>query len=601
MPAWHPPTCCGLAQYVKSVQQAVEERFFCAKFCLKKVEFFVKIEHLTKLMKERIEEAIREVVDAWRAARGLRSEGGVVVTVPKERAHGDFSTTAALVLAKEAGVKPRELAEELANALRERLAGVAECEVAGPGFINFRLSEGADAVLFDRLLARGERLGFSEKYKGKRANVEYVSANPTGPLTVGHGRNAAVGDVIANLLAAVGYEVTREYYFNDAGNQINVLARSVRTRYRQLLGYDDELEDNGYQGEYIIDIAREIKEEFGDTLAASEDLQVFRERAVAATFAMIKATLARMRVRHDVFFNEHSLYTDGKIEQTLADIKAAGLSYEHEGAVWFKATQFGAEKDRVLVKSSGEPTYRLPDIAYHREKFARGYDLMVDVFGADHLLTYPDVLACLKALGYDVERVKVLIHQFVTVVRDGEVVKMSTRRANYITLDELMDEVGVDATRYFFVMRRLGSHFEFDLELARRQSLDNPVFYVQYAHARICSIMRHCAEVKPRLAREYRAGEVNVRRLREPEEQELMRQLAQFEEVVEAAAEQCEPHRVTNYLEKLAEVFHRYYNQHQIVVEDEELAQARLALVQVTRHVVRNGLQLLGVAAPERM
>lgn len=554
-------------------------------------------------MRERIEQAVAASIAAWRARHGLAAGGGaVVVTVPKDAAHGDFATTAALGLAKQAGCAARALAEELAADLNTRLQGVAVCEVAGPGFLNFRLSAGAGAIVLDALLARGERIGFSEKYKGKKANVEYVSANPTGPLTVGHGRNAAVGDVIANVLAAVGYEVTREYYFNDAGNQMNVLARSVRTRYRQLLGCDDELEENGYQGDYIIEIARGIKDEYGDRLRDSEDLSIFRERAVAATFAMIKATLERMGVRHDVYFNECSLYEQGKIKETLADIAAAGLSYEQDGAVWFKASQFGAEKDRVLVKSSGEPTYRLPDIAYHRDKFARGYDVMIDVFGADHLLTYADVLACLKALGYDVERVRVLIHQFVTVVRNGEVVKMSTRKANYITLDELMDDVGVDAARYFFVMRRLGSHFEFDLELARKQSLDNPVFYVQYAHARMCSIMRHCAEVKPELAREvYGPGSVNAGRLAQPEEQELLRQLAQFDEVVETTAESCEPHRLTNYLEKVAELFHRYYNQHQIVVEDEDVARARLALVQVTRHVVRNGLSMLGVRAPERM
>ncbi len=540
---------------------------------------------------------------AWRERHSLPAAGSApVLTVPKDAAHGDFATTAALALAKQAGCPARALAEELAAELNARLAGVAACEVAGPGFINFRLSADAGAAVLDALLARGARIGHSAAHAGQRANVEYVSANPTGPLTVGHGRNAAVGDVMANLLAAVGYEITREYYFNDAGNQMNVLARSVRTRYRQLLGCADELEEHGYQGEYIIDIARAIREEYGAALQDSDDLSVFRQRAVAATFAMIKATLERMGVRHDVYFNECSLYAQGKIEETLADIARAGLSYEQDGAVWFRAAQFGAEKDRVLVKSSGEPTYRLPDIAYHRDKFARGYDVMIDVFGADHLLTYPDVLACLTALQYDAGRIKVLIHQFVTVVRNGEVVKMSTRKANYITLDELMDDVGVDAARYFFVMRRLGSHFEFDLELARKQSLDNPVFYVQYAHARMCSIMRHCAETQPALAAcTYEPGSVDAARLAAPEEQELVRHLAQFDGCVQQAAETCEPHRLTNYLEKLAELFHRYYNQHQIVVEDEGLARARLALVQVTRHVVRNGLALLGVRAPERM
>jgi arginyl-tRNA synthetase len=317
---------------------------------------------------------------------------------------------------------------------------------------------------------------------------------------------------------------------------------------------------------------------------------------------MIKHTLERMGVVHDEYFNEHSLYTSGKIAATLADIAARGLSYEKDGAVWFKATAFGAEKDRVLVKATGEPTYRLPDIAYHRDKFARGYDQLINVFGADHLTTYPDVLACLKALDYDTSRVVVLIHQFVTIVRDGHVVKMSTRKANYITLDELMDEVGVDATRYFFVMRRLGSHFEFDLELAKKQSLDNPVFYVQYAHARICSALRHCAELKPHLRIEaLTAHTVDSSLLRTAEEQELIRHLAQCNEMLRQTAATCEPHRVTLYAETLAELFHRYYNQHQIVTEDDALARARVALAVVTGRVLRTVLGVLGVTAPERM
>jgi len=419
---------------------------------------------------------------------------------------------------------------------------------------------------------------------------------------VGHGRNAAIGDVVANLHAALGCEVTREYYFNDAGNQMTVLARSVRTRYRQLCGTDEELEEGGYQGDYIVEIARKIQLDHGDTLAESEELELFKRYAVDATFAMIKVTLDRMRVHHDVYFNENSLYAEGRIGETLATIAAEGLSYEDDGAVWFKATQFGAEKDRVLVKSSGEPTYRLPDIAYHRTKFARGYDLMIDVFGADHLVTYPDVLACLQALGYDTGRIRVLIHQFVTVVQHGEVVKMSTRKANYVTLDELMDDVGVDATRYFFVMRRLGSHFEFDLDLARKQSLDNPVFYVQYAHARVCSIYRHCGETKPQIDIDALApGNADGALLVQEEEQEMLRHCALFAATVMETAKACEPHRLTGYLERLAELFHRYYNQHQVVVEDDALACARLGLVRIVRAILRNGLDMLGVSAPEQM
>jgi arginyl-tRNA synthetase len=555
-------------------------------------------------MKLQVEQVLRDVLGAWWQAQALppAEMPAVIVTVPKDKTHGDFACATVMAIAKKLGRDARALAAELAVAVTARLAGIGACAVAGPGFLNVTLAADAGLRVFARLLERGDQIGFSRHGNGTRVNVEYVSANPTGPLTVGHGRNAAVGDIVANLLSAVGYEVTREYYFNDAGNQMNVLARSVRTRYRQLLGSAEQLEENGYQGDYIIDIAKTVRQEHGDGLCDSDDLAVFKKYAVDATFAMIKATLERMGVRHDIYFNEHALYTDGKIEATLNEIAARGLSYAQDGAIWFRATQFGAEKDRVLVKSTGEPTYRLPDIAYHREKFARGYDWMIDVFGADHMTTYPDVLACLSALGYPADHVTVLIHQFVTIVQHGEIVKMSTRKANYVTLDELMDEVGVDATRYFFVMRKLGSHFEFDLDLAKKQSLDNPVFYVQYAHARICSVLRHCAEAKPHLRPEtLTPATVNGALLAAEEEQDLVRHLAQFDDTVLQAAHACEPHRITAYLEKLAELFHRYYNQHQIVVADDALAAARMALALMTRHAVRNGLKILGVTAPEKM
>ena len=427
--------------------------------------------------------------------------------------------------------------------------------------------------------------------------MEYVSANPTGPLTVGHGRNAAVGDVISRLFTAVGYDVTKEYYFNDAGNQMNVLARSVRCRYRQLLGSDEQLEENGYQGEYIVDIAKDVLKDFGDSLKDTDELKTFKEYAVRATFAMIKDSLKKMRVNHDVYFNEHSLYDSGRIKETLDLIAAKGLSYEKDGAVWYKASQFGAEKDRALVKSSGEPTYRLPDIAYHRDKFERGFDRIVDIFGADHIAQYPDVLSCLKALGYDVDKVTVAIYQFVTLLSNGEAVKMSTRKANYVTLDELMDDVGVDAVRYFFVMRRLGSHLEFDLALAKKQSPDNPVFYIQYAYARIASIFR-----KAEVTTESLAGkEIKADLLTDPSEQELIKLLGTMKDTVEKAAELCEPHRLTGYLEKLAEAFHHYYNAAQILVEDKDLCTARLALLSVVRNAIKCGLDILGISAPEKM
>jgi len=555
-------------------------------------------------MKEIVEKVLSETIGDWIAGQGMQSDSmpPVIVTIPRDKTHGDFSTNVAMILGKKAGRNPRELAAELCELLNKALEQQATCSVAGPGFINFTLSEDAGKAVFDRLLQSGDSIGLSNEGAGRTVNVEYVSANPTGPLSVGHGRNAAVGDVIANLLAAAGYTVTREYYFNDAGNQMNVLARSVRTRYHQLSGRDEELEEGGYQGEYIIEIARSILEDHGNSMLDTEELSVFKQYAVDATFSMIKQTLEKMGVSHDVYFNEFSLYDNGKIEETLKRISDKDLSYEQDGAVWYKAKQFGAEKDRALVKSSGEPTYRLPDIAYHIDKFSRGFDRIIDIFGADHIAQYPDVVSCLKALGYDTEKITVVVYQFVTIVRDGQAVKMSTRKANYVTLDDLMDDVGVDATRYFFVMRRLGSHLEFDLELACSQSLDNPVFYVQYAHARICSIFRHAEEQMPGVQiNELTVDSINSSLLIEPEEQDLIRHLSQFTDLIRNAARTCEPHRLTGYLEKLAEVFHRYYNQHQVVVDNDSVARARLALILVTQRVLQKGLAILGVSAPERM
>ena len=546
---------------------------------------------------------VKEILESARAE--LAAEAGleaslppVVITVPKDTTHGNFTTNAALISCKAFGLAPKVLADKLAEKCNGRGGSELSFEVAGPGFINVKLLGGAKSGAFLALLKAGESIGLSDIGKGRTVDVEYVSANPTGPLTVGHGRNAAVGDVISRLFQAVGYKVTKEYYFNDAGNQMNVLARSVRCRYRQLLGMDEQLEENGYQGEYIFDIAKEILKDHGDSLKDSGELKTFKEYAVRATFAMIKDSLKKMRVDHDVYFNEHSLYDSGKIKETLDLIAEKGLSYEKDGAVWYKATLFGAEKDRALVKSSGEPTYRLPDIAYHRDKFERGFDRIVDIFGADHIAQYPDVLSCLKALGYDADKVTVAIYQFVTLLSNGEEVKMSTRKANYVTLDELMEDVGVDAVRYFFVMLRLGSHLKFDLALAKEQSPNNPVFYIQYAHARICSIFRKVAEAYG--SRPSFEG-VDPELLKEPAEEELVKHLGTMKETVEKAAELCEPHRLTGYLEKLAELFHHYYNAVPVMVEDAALRESRLALLQIAKNAFKCGLDILGISAPEKM
>jgi len=518
----------------------------------------------------------------------------IVLERPKQKEHGDWATSLALFLAKKRKGSPRDLAQALLESLSLDPKIVARVEVAGPGFINFHLaSDYLYAALAD-LLRQGAGYGRSLRYSGRRAQVEFVSCNPTGPLTVGHGRQAAIGDALARLLEWQGYQVEREYYFNDAGLQMRILANSVYLRYRQLLGEEVAFPEDHYQGQYISEIAAACRAERGDGLG-QDDLEYFKNKAVEIIFADIRKTLKRLGIDFDRYFNESSLFATGEIQRVLDDLRSAGMTYEHEGAVWFRATGFGAEKDRVLVRCSGEPTYRLPDIAYHRNKLERGYDLILDIFGADHQATYPDVLAALKSLGYDVSRIEVRIHQFVTLMRGGQQVKMSTRKANYVTLDELCDEVGVDAVRYFFLMRRLEAHLDFDLDLAKKQSDENPVYYVQYAHARICSILAHAGEKG--IARE--SGELSL--LREPEEIELIRFLLEFPELVQGAAEAREPHRLPTYLQELAGLFHNFYHKHRVVTDDLKLSNARLDLCRAVKIVLANGLGLLGVSAPERM
>jgi arginyl-tRNA synthetase len=529
-------------------------------------------------------------------ATGTKIEAkNLTLEKPKQAAHGDWATSVALSLAKELKAKPRDIAQKIVDSLELDPSLVARTEIAGPGFINFTLSSDWLYKELEGLLAQGAKYGTSATLGArKKAQVEFVSSNPTGPLNVGHGRQAAIGDALSRLLESQGYRVTREYYFNNAGLQMKKLAQSVFLRYQEALGTKIDFPEDLYQGEYIRDIAEACRKEKGDSLTEA-DLEYFKRSAVAVIFEEIKATLKRMGIVFDIYYNESDLYRNGEIEKTLQALKDKGLTYESEGAVWFKATQFGAEKDRVLVRSTGEPTYRLPDIAYHRTKFERGFDLVIDVFGSDHQATYPDVLAALGALGYDASKIEVRIHQFVTLMRGGEQLKMSTRKANYVTLDELMDEVGVDAARYFFLMRRMESHLDFDLDLAKKQSDENPVFYVQYAHARICSILEHAKEKGVVRA----AG--NLLLLKEPEEITLIKSLLEFPELVQGAAQSREPHRIPTYLQELSGIFHNFYHQHRVVTEDQALSNARLDLCQAVRTVLANGLGLLGVSAPEKM
>lgn len=515
--------------------------------------------------------------------------------IPKSEEHGDLSTNAAMLLSKKLKKNPREIAKLIIESLEIDSSVISKVEIAGPGFINFFFHPVFFSKIISEIVSENEKFGRSDKYKGKKANVEFVSANPTGPLTVGHGRNAVVGDTLANLLEWIGYEVDREYYFNNAGRQMRVLGDSVRLRYLELLGEQIDFPADYYQGDYIKDIAKMLIDEYGDKLKNENPEGIFKQTAEREIFKDIKKSLAKIGIHHKIFFNENSLYEEGKINELLKTFKEKNLSYEKDGAIWLKLTELGQEQDKVIVKSSGEPTYRLPDIAYHITKFNRGYDLMVDLFGSDHNATYPDVLAGLNSLGYDTNKVKVLIHQFVTIIKDGEIVKMSTRKANYITLDELVEEVGKDVVRYFFNMRNITSHMNFDLTLAKKQSDENPVFYLQYAHARICSIIRTVTKEN------FQPDYSNLHLLDSPEEVQLLKKLNLFKEEVLYAAENFETHRICFYLEELATLFHKFYTFRRILGSEKEIAEARLALVNAVKIVLKNGLSILGVSAPEQM
>ncbi len=542
-----------------------------------------------------VETTLRECID-----EALKRLGFPAVNYqfdrPRLEAHGDLSVNVAMILARELKQNPRQLAQSIRETLQVPEGWFQKIEIAGPGFINFFLSDALLYRLLDQILTEKEQYGRSHLGDGRKAQVEFVSANPTGPLTVGHGRQAVLGDTVANLLQWLGYQVTREYYFNNAGRQMRVLANSVRLRYLELVGETVDFPEDHYQGEYIRDIARYLLDKYGDSLRQETDLTVFKETAEQLIFEEIKQTLARLNIHFDVFFNESDLYSSGLIDQVIQAFEEKGLAYKKEGALWFKATSFGLKQDRVIVKSSGEPTYRLPDIAYHKTKFDRGFDLIVDVFGADHIATYPDVLAGLQALGYDISRVKVLIHQFVTLYEGKEQVKMSTRKATFVTLDWLIDQVGSDATRWFFLMRSMQSHLNFDLQLARSQSEENPVYYNQYAHARICSILRKAAEQGL-----HPSEHPPLDRLAHPAELALIKKLVDFPRVVVRCGTQYEPHLLPQYLSEVSTAFHKFYTECWVIGEDRALSDARLALCRATRTVLANGFTILGVTAPERM
>lgn len=519
------------------------------------------------------------------------------ITLEKPRIveHGDVSTNVAMLLSKPLRKPPRAIAEELVNGLKYDASFISAVEIAGPGFINFRFTDKWLVTQLEEALSKGVMFGKGSLLSGKKYQVEFVSANPTGPLTVGHGRNAVLGDTIARLYEWAGADVEREYYFNNAGRQMRVLGASVAARYQQLLGKKVELPEGGYEGEYIQDIAQHLVDSHGDALLGDLENLIFKETAEKVIFDDISRTLERMNIKMDTYFNENDLYENGSIDDVLKRLDEKGLTYKEDGAIWFKTTQFGKEKDTVLVKSTGEPTYRLPDIAYHCEKLDRGFDKCIDIFGADHIATYPDVLSGIEVLGYDKERVDVLVYQFVTIVQDGKPFKMSTRKANFVTLDELMDEVGSDVTRFFFLMRSPGTHLEFDIAQAKESGEKNPVFYLQYAYARIQSIMRKAQE-----ATSFE-GKANLSILSHEAEMKLIKDIITFPEWILSAALSKEPHRLINFLNELATDFHKFYHDCRIMGEEHEIAHARIALLHAVAIVMANGLHILGIDAPERM
>jgi len=515
---------------------------------------------------------------------------------PKNPEHGDFATNIALQLAKRVGRKPREAAEAIVAAMPGN-DEVAKADIAGPGFINFTLSPASRFAVVRRALEEGAAFGRSDAGGERRFMVEFVSANPTGPLHVGHGRQAALGDAISALLEWQGWRVTREFYYNDAGNQISNLALSVQARIRQARGDAVEMPKDGYLGDYIRDIAREYAAaHFGD--AAGGDLEQIRRFAVAYLRNEQDIDLRAFGVKFDSYFLESSLYTDGKVEETVSLLEKAGHTYESAGALWLRTTDFGDDKDRVMRKSDGTYTYFVPDVAYHLSKFRRGFAHALNVQGSDHHSTVTRVRAGLQALELDVPRgyPDYALHKMVKVVRGGEEVKMSKRAGDYVTVRDLVDEVGRDAVRYFFLMRTLETELVFDIELAKSQSDENPVYYVQYAHARVCSVLREWGGDEGALAK------ADLSALASPHEQLLAQKLAQFPEVLARAAAERSPHFVTYYLhDDVAAALHTYYNAERFLVDDESLRNARLALVAATRQVLASGLAVLGVSAPEKM
>lgn len=536
--------------------------------------------------------------------RGELAEGEIPpidVEYPRDERYGDYASSIAMAIASQMGEEPKGIAQVIIKNIEDPGGIIDRAEIGGPGFINLYLKE----AYWHHFLREADRLqedyGAGDLGKGKRVLVEFLSANPTGPLHIGHGRIAAFGDTLANLLAKVGYMVEREYYINDKGTQLRLLGESVLSRYGELFGEDIPLPQDGYQGGYIKDIARDIKGAEGDRylkLPRGEAIALLGDKAAGEILVWIKEDLERFRVRFDRWYHEKELYQRGEVERVLGLLRQKGFLYEQGGAIWFKSTLFGDEKDRVVIRGNEEETYFASDIAYHQDKYDRGYDLIIDIWGADHHGYVPRMQGAIEALGHDRGAFRVILVQLVNLVRDKRPVGMSTRSGEFTSLREVIDEVGIDACRYFFMLRRAESPLDFDLELAKRQEADNPVYYVQYAHARVSSLFKKAARQGLAVPN---FDQVDISLLKLPEERLLAKRVAIFPELLEGMALAMEPHRLTSYLQDLAAAFHSYYNRHRIISEDRGLTQARLLLSKLVKDVVRSALGIIGVDAPTEM
>lgn len=559
---------------------------------------------LNKLIEKELATFIKEVLKKSNLAASLPSEVEVVLEIPKNKLHGDISTNLSLKLAPQLNCLPWDLTKEIYNNLNQELVksklkeSIEKIEIKPPGFINFFLKAGIENDILWQIKKEGKKFGRSNIGQGEKVQIEFVSANPTGALSIAHGRQAALGDSLANIFEFCGYKVTKEYYLNDEGRQINLLGQSIYARYSELLNQKSEFPSDGYQGEYIIDLARKVIKKYGGKFIkpGKKTSEFFSNYGCREILKSIKKDLSDFGVNFKVWFSQAHLRKTGQIEKTLKWLEEKGFVYRLDNALWFKSTNWGDDKDRVVVKSDASYTYLAPDIAYHKNKYERGFKRIINIWGPDHHGYIPRMKAAVAALGYPPESLSILIIQLVTLYKDKALVPMSTRAGQFITLRQLMDEVGRDAARLLFLTRKTDSHLDFDLELAKKQSPDNPVYYIQYAHARICHILEFKKKQKTKIT-----SNPDLSLIKEPEEEDMIKKLQQFSAAVESSLNTLEPYRLYLYLHELSSSFHYFYTKHRVISEDESMTNARLLLVDSLRLVLSAGLGLLGVSAPEKM